>query len=408
MLSTLEKKLKIDARYFVKNSFWLTFRHFVTTALGIITGMIFARYVSKETFGSYQLALSFMAAVTFFSLPGFGKAIWADASTGNDGSLRMAFSKQVKWAFLGSLALMVLASRYYFIGDVEFAWSLVAIAVVFPLYSGAGGWTAFLISKNMYGLSTKLILMAEIASKTAIIAAIFLCKASLLFIVIATVGMTAITNLIGSQVAKRKATNNNVSKDFVSYGFFVTKTAIIQGVLEKIDSILIGVFIGPAQLAIYAFALIIPQQLMNFVSALMDVIIPKLGEKSAKEINVGIGQKYVVLLLMNVILITAVILVTPFAVQVLFTENYTDSIIYAQIITASLFLYVFETFYSRFFLVKKYKDGILKTNLINPIFRSVVITLAFIWFGMLGVAASHTITRLFNVVMYMFLARKTQ
>lgn len=405
MLSKLEKKFKIDAKYFVKNSFWLTFRHVVTIILGVAMGMIFSRYVSKEVFGDYQLLLSFMTSIFFLSLPGFNKAIWADASIGNDGSLKVSTGYKTKWSLLGSLVLLILAAKYYVMGDFIFGLSLSAMAIAFPLYTGPSTWSAFLMSKNKYKLSTELMLFAEIANKISIILAIMFFKESLLFIVIAMVGSTALTNVVCHKISERETENQKVSKDFVEYGFFVTKTSIIQGILDKIDSILIGIFMGPVHLAIYTFALIIPQQLTNFISSVMDVIIPKLGSHEKDAILAGVGKKKTLLLTMNILLIMAVIPAIPFVINILFTDNYSDSIIYAQIITASLFVYVFETFYSRFLLVKKYKKEILQTNLVMPIFRSVVIIISFLWLGMIGVAASHTITRLFNVGVYMLLAK---
>ena len=159
---------------------------------------------------------------------------------------------------------------------------------------------------------------------------------------------------------------------------------------------------GPAYLAIYAFALVIPDQLAVLITTVTDVIIPKLGENNQHSIQLKIKEKAWFLIAVNIILITIVILLTPLAIKILFTENYAESILYSQIITGSLFVYVFEVIYSRILVVKKRKAEIFKTNVAMSIFRGIAIVISFIWFGLLGVAISSIIARLFNLVMYLY------
>ena len=104
---------------------------------------------------------------------------------------------------------------------------------------------------------------------------------------------------------------------------------------------------------------------------------------------------------------TIVIFLTPWVITTLFTEKYAESILYSQIITAGIFLYVFEVIFANILLVKKHKNQILKVNLLNPAFRSIAIIIGFVWYGILGVAIATIITRFFSFAVHLYFTRQS-
>ncbi len=371
-------------------------------------GIIFSRYVSKGVYGNYQLVLSFIATLTIFSLPGFSKGIWSETTTGKDGALDVAINKKMKWGILGSIALIAIGIKYYIVDDQYILMlCLIVGAITFPLFAGGNIWVGFLDSKKKYNLSTRLSLIFETLNKLAIVAALFIFRESLLMLIIAATGSIAVTNYIGLKIAEKNKSNDLVTDDFSKYGFFLTKISIFKVLMSKIDKLLIGIFIGPIELAIYSFSLIIPDQVMALVASVTSVIIPKIGEHSQKKVQEKIYKKAALIIIGNLILVTIVIFLTPWVITTLFTEKYAESILYSQIITAGIFLYVFEVIFANILLVKKHKNQILKVNLLNPAFRSIAIIIGFVWYGILGVAIATIITRFFSFAVHLYFTRQS-
>jgi len=49
--------------YFVENGFWVLLAQFINLTTSLVMSVIFARYLSKEIFGEYQLLLSFLGLI---------------------------------------------------------------------------------------------------------------------------------------------------------------------------------------------------------------------------------------------------------------------------------------------------------------------------------------------------------
>jgi len=405
----ISEKTGLDSKYFIKNFLVILIRDILTTLIGLVMGMIFARYVTKDVYGNYQLVLSFIATFGFLTLPGFNKGgIWSDAATDKDGSIDIVIKTQIRWSFLGTLILFCIGLKYYMLNDnPEIALGLLVAGFTFPLAIGGDIWQQFLESKKEYELVAKLYLGFTIVSKIAIITAIFAFPNSLVAILIASLGTAMLGNLTGLIIARKFKKNNESSEDLRHYGMFLTKISILRTLVSKIDQLMVGIFLGPVQLAIYSFAEIIPEQIKMMIGNVANILIPKIVENSQSDVQKKISQQFLGILLVSTLSIGICIALTPLAITILFTEDYAESIIYSQIITAGMIVYVFEVIFSKIILVKKHKQAILVAQIITPLGRVVSVTIGFIALGMLGVAIGTVGARIIAFLTYMYVARKT-
>ena len=332
----ISEKLGLDTGYFANNGFWVSLRYLTATILGIATGMVFSRFVEKEVYGNYQLILSFVATVAFTSMPELNKAIWSSTTANKDGDLDTALNKKIKYSFIGSSILILLAIKYYIGGDTLMSLGILLAAAAYPLSSGGDIWSHFLDGKKEYKLSTKLSVLFSIFNKTILIIAAFFYPVAAYVLIAANLLPVAITNFLGLKTAYKKKKNNDTDKDFPKYGWFLVKMGIVRDILLKIDNLIIGIFVGPAELAVYSFASIIPDQVTSFISSLGSTTVPKIGEQKDADVKKKIREKSVLILLMGIALIGVTIILTPLVIQILFTDKYAESIRYSQIITASL------------------------------------------------------------------------
>ncbi len=401
----LAEILKLDIEYFFKNSINLTWRYIYLTGLSVIMGVVFARLVSKEVYGSYQLVMSFVATFAFFALPGFNKGIWADGTKGMDGVLDVAIKNKIKWALLGSICLIAISAKYFAGGDIILGSALLATAITFPLAKGGDIWISFLDLKKRFKLTTKLSLIFNTLSKALVILTIMVFVESLLFLVIATMSSLAIINYIGMKFAQKHQENKKYSNETKKYGFFLTKIGVLRDVLQRIDSLLIGLIMGPTYLAVYSFAKIIPDQLEGLMSSVGNVIIPKLNKNNQKEVQQKIKKNAILIIVGSIAMIVVTILLTPIVIETLFTDKYADSVLYSQIITASMTFYMFEVLVSRLLIVNKHKKHIFIVNTVIPICRSIAIVTGFIISGIMGVAIAHIVFRIIGFLVYSFAAK---
>ena len=88
LLKPLERFLGTDVSYLVRGSFWLVIGSVASMLIGLLLSILYARYLPKETYGSYRYVLSIVSMVGIFSLPGFGTAITRSSARGFDGTFR--------------------------------------------------------------------------------------------------------------------------------------------------------------------------------------------------------------------------------------------------------------------------------------------------------------------------------
>jgi short subunit fatty acids transporter len=59
LLRKSEKYTKTDMVYLLKGGFWLNLNNVISSGLSFVLSILFAKYVSKEAYGSYQFLISF-------------------------------------------------------------------------------------------------------------------------------------------------------------------------------------------------------------------------------------------------------------------------------------------------------------------------------------------------------------
>src|SRR5690348_16411288 len=78
---------------------------FGVLVLSMITSIMWARCVSKETYGAYQLIVSVMAVVGSFCLRGLNESVTISAAKHYDGNIKKIFKLQLGSALLGAVIL---------------------------------------------------------------------------------------------------------------------------------------------------------------------------------------------------------------------------------------------------------------------------------------------------------------
>ena len=154
LLRWSEKYTKIDMVYLASGGIWVAFGQFSINALSFILLYIFANYLPKETYGTYQYAIAIVGILSIFSLTGMNRAVAQAVSRGEDGVLRPTVWYQLKWNLLMFLASLIAAGYYLYQGDAQLAITLSIMGFFAPFTAAFLTYGPFLEGKRKFSINS--------------------------------------------------------------------------------------------------------------------------------------------------------------------------------------------------------------------------------------------------------------
>jgi O-antigen/teichoic acid export membrane protein len=104
----------------------------------------------------------------------------------------------------------------------------------------------------------------------------------------------------------------------------------VATVSESVNALLLWFFIGPSQLALYAFAIAIPTQIVGGLKRIVTIALPKFAERTLTDIKETLVRRLLLLWVGLFILFCMYVVVAPILFQTLFPK-YVDAIFYTQL-----------------------------------------------------------------------------
>ena len=129
--------------------------------------------------------------------------------------------------------------------------------------------------------------------------------------------------------------NAPLDTNVITYGKYLSVMNIIT-IAGNIDKILVFQLLGPAPLAIYNFAIGIPEQIRAVLKGVSRVALLKFSERPFVEIKQSLLHKMIIFGGGAIMISIVYIALAPFIYKLIFPQ-YTESIIYSQIIALSIF-----------------------------------------------------------------------
>ncbi|TSC72510.1 MAG: polysaccharide biosynthesis protein [Parcubacteria group bacterium Gr01-1014_70] len=354
---SLERFLKTDIRYLLRGSFWLSLGSIISMAIAFILSIIYARYLSKEVYGSYRFILSTIGMAGIFSLPGMNIAIVRSAARGYDGTFRKG-SRFIFFTSFGiSLIAWITAFYYYARKNTPIAAGLLVAGMLIPFMEGLGNWRGYLDGKKQFRIKTVYNMAAHVFYFMCMLGAMLYIYIENLSIMIsvpllagAYIGGRALPNLLFHwKVMRTIPKNAPEEQNALMYGLHLSASTIPSTIATYIDSILLFTFLGPAALAVYSFAIALPEQIKSFMENSATVSFSKLAshiespEAHPEDRKRQLVQKIIRASLFSGIAVVGYILLAPFIYNVFF-PRYTESVIYSQVFALSLILFPFGIF----------------------------------------------------------------
>lgn len=339
LLKSSEKYFKTDMIYLVKGSFWLVGGQVITALGAFAFSIVISHTVPKEIFGTYSFILSVVELVMAFSLSGLGTSLTRAVAMGNEGEFKRSMTANFQWGILTSLAFLVLAVYYFSVGNSTLGFSLVLAGLLVNLIDSGDLYISFLNGKKQFSVSSLLQAFRSLLSFSAVGATAYFTKNPLFMVsayfltnaLFVTGALIYIWNHYKLNDKHDRGESLHLAKN-LSVMNFLASTA------DNIDKVLVFHFLGAAPLAIYNYALAIPNAFNGFVKNIGTLATPKISMQQDKtSVQLKISEK--TLRSSFLILIPAIgYAFTAYYIYRWFFPQYLDSLYYSIVYMFGLVL----------------------------------------------------------------------
>jgi len=351
-----QKYTQTDNIYLARGGFWLTLEQAVSTVSGFLLAVAFANLLPPATYGTYRYILSLTGIFGVFALSGIKIAIVQAAARGLEGSFYTGFKTKLKWGTLGSLVAVVGAVYYWLQGNSLLPIPLLITAIFLPLMLASHVYGGFLAGRKLFGVGATYGIITNLVSVAGMVIALFLTKNLLWLIAVYFVSNTFLNYFFYLWTKFKLRPNKKEDGQTISYGKHLSFMGIIGRATKEIDKVIIFTFIGPVEVAIYSFAVLIPTQISDILTNVSSIALPKLAVKSREEIGKNLMKKVWKLFILVGAIIVIYVAIAPFFYQIFFPQ-YLISVPYSQLFALSLVAF------PAFFLTNVFRAKMMKTEL---------------------------------------------
>ncbi|MDR3583400.1 MAG: oligosaccharide flippase family protein [Candidatus Pacebacteria bacterium] len=369
-------RLGLDLPYFVKNGFWVALRQGAGVVAGLALSVTFARLASQEVYGQYQFVLSVLSIVSILSIPGLNLSITQSAARGHDGDYKEVVKVSFLWSLLGIPALLAVGAYYYATRSHPLGIAFMITAIFFPFFYAPNTWDSFLQGKGRFDVVTKYGIVQSMVNALATMVVIFFSRTSLIPIIMMYLVSYTFFNGYFYWRSLRYIENGKKDKDVFRYGWFMNKINFLGVIAANIDSVLVGIFLGPVNLAVYAIVSLVSNRLSALLKSFFSVIFPKIAqsEKSFSELLKIHRSKVAFFVFFSFVSSAIFYAFIPGVNQLLFGDKYAPFFSLSRIFFISIFFYFSTAFFG--YYVNAVKDN-LSIWLSGPVFYVIKIIINF-------------------------------
>ncbi len=398
LLHWSERYTKTDMHYASKGLFWILLGKTGVFLVSLVTMTAFAHWLSKETYGTYQFFISGIGIAGIFAISGMSTALIGSIAKKKEGTLLAAVKEKIKWGSLGSLGLLLVALWYFFHHNLVLAGGFTIAAIFVPFRETFTIAPVFWNGRKRFDLEGLYNVLPALLALCILIPVVYFTD-NVLWVIFASLGSYVLFDGLFLLRTLRKTTNNDVDKEAIAFGKTLTVMDAIVRIAGNIDKIILWKFLGPAQVAIYAFAQF-PMKALGGVLPIGSLALPKLGEKNIRDIKQGLLHKFFYLFFLSVPLTLSIILVAPFVYKIFFPQ-YMESIIYFQAFTLILILMPFDLLGAALISdLRKKELFIIRVG--SSILRIILFFSLAPFFGIWGVIVAILITEIVRAGMIFF------
>ncbi len=393
LLRWSERYTKTDMLYLTRGGFWSVIGQIIASVITLGLAVVIARFVPKNAYGSYKYILSFIAILSTFSLSGIGNAVFQSTVHGYRSALKDGFLANLRWSLIIFIGALIGGLYYLLHGNTTIGISILFGGCLTPFFAGYNLYAPFFAAEKdfravaWYGdMLTNFIpalaigIVAYLAPQPPYLVAAYF-----------------ITNTIVAMYAYERAQklyptlDNRHDTGLISYSKHLSLMNILTGIAGNIDQILLFHYVGPVELAIYNFAIAIPDQLKGPLKTLDSMLQAQFARRSEKEIRSTMRHKISLLSLFYLLVTILYIILAPLIYHIFFS-TYLDAVFYSQLYAISILIFGLGPAASFFAVKRRIKEQYI-INVVSSVFQIIAMIMGTVWWGLLGLIIARIVAR---------------
>lgn len=381
-LRFLERHTKTDVAYLASGGFWLVLDQVAGGLAAFLLAIAFAHYVPKDVYGSYRYLLAAFWVLTAFSFTGIPTAMAQAVARGREGAYRTSLLTSLVWGVPMSV-IAVCASAYYFVhaNDV-FGYGFLIIAVLGPCMQPASLFGSYLIGKKEFRAIAIMGAIYAVVPAIVIFAMMFLWHTPISFL------FAYLAGAVGTGVALTIYTfyhyrpNHVPDEDLKNLGAHFSAMNLLSTLAAQIDKLVVYHYLGAVDLAVYAFATALPEQVRTALSGISTLALPKFVARPFAEIRANFWQR--LWLYTGGLAVVALLyaIAAPYLFD-LFFPAYREAVIYSQVYAFAL-IPIGSALPVTLLQAHEAKRELYILNIITPIFTILVLIVLTSMYGLMG------------------------
>jgi len=410
----LDSYLQTDSDFLIKGSFWMWSAKIISIFISFGLSIVYARYLSKGTYGSYRYVLSILPLLSFVTLPGIYTAYLRAAVKIREAILRKGIIMNLLLSV--PLSILGLAASCFFLwkGNTPVAVGLAIASILSIFDEGTSGFVSWLYLKNRIKERALYAVLYNALSAVFITGAIFVVYTrglSLIYSIVLLVsayyipkGAVRVFFLIKSM---REIPDPGIienEREIQKYGVHLSLSQILGPIGTNLDNLLLFPMLGPEALAVYSFATAIPDRVKSFITSTGAFVEPKILSKDISVLR-RLPQKILRVTAFVAFGVLAYVVIAPYLFEFFF-PRYMDSVFFSQLFVISLLAIPFSSGLKNALESRGNVQHIYLEKISTQVVQITSIAILIPFLGILGAVIARLIARFYNAILIVYLVRK--
>ncbi len=401
LLKKSENFFKTDMIYVAQGGFWLGVGQVFSAFIAFISSLFFANLISKDIYGNYKFIIATTSILAGLSLTGMGSVVAQGVAKGFEGILKTAVRSTLRWGSIIVLVALCISTYYFTRGNTVLGFSMLIAGLSLPLSQAYTLYGNYLVGKKDFKKVTLYAVSSQLLNTVGLITVAVLTK-NIVFMVLTYFALNTISTIWAYRhTLKIFHINDTHDHTLIPYGKHLSIMGFFGTLAGTIDKIFIFHYLGSWQLAIYAFAQAIPDQVKGVFKSIFGLAMPKYAKLSDAEMRQSMMKKFTQLTIITALGILVYILIAKYIFIILFPK-YIEAVFYSEIYMMGMITIPGISLFSIYFNLKKATRKLYELNLIGNI-STLIITFILIYkFGLEGAVVANGISWLVMLIAHWY------
>lgn len=403
LLRLLERYTKTDLGYLARGGFWLTLDEVIGSIVALGLSIAFAHFLPKEVYGTYRFLIALFWTLTACTVTGLPTAISQAVARGHEGAFRSSFSFSIRWSIPFALLALCGSGYYFYNANTELGLGLLIIAAFGPFMQTAYLWGPYCMGNKKFDLLAVCGIVFSIFPALTLLITMYFFRSPLMLLLSYLAGSVVVGLLISLFIFVRYRPNREQDVEFQTVRWHFSAMNLLATIAQQVDKIVVFHYLGAIDLAIYAFATALPEQVKNVLNTVSTLAFPKFVQRPFADIQRNFWYRLWGFTGLLVLAALAYALAAPFIFD-LFFPAYHDAIFYSQIFALSL-IPIGSALPTALLQAQNAKRELYILNVLGPMFQIGTLVILTSTYGLIGTLIARIASRAWSFILASILVK---